>query len=132
MELFINDIKYFPTIGCTILFTQSPRWFLVYKEREVDVLACLKENATNITNCNVPWTNEMIKQDYSVKIIENLHLIDFTDDFCYNNICHLNIGNELVTVDSWHYCSGAVMKLWPKFLSFMNGLECGRKFIRNQ
>jgi len=129
---YAEDQFYFPTLGCTIVFTSAPAWFLLYPEREKDVLACLKENATNITNCNVPWKSDYIRVDYPVQIRENFHLIDFTDDFCYNGICHLNIGNELVTVDAWHLCSGAVMKLWPKFLSFMNGLECGRKFIKNQ
>jgi hypothetical protein len=123
----IDDLQYFPTLGCTLRITSSPEWFRIYPENEKSISKCLKENSTN---CTVPWRKDIIREYYNVEIRKNLHYIDFTDDFCSNDKCFLNIGNELVTIDGWHYCPGAVLKLWPKFLSFMNGLECGRKFLR--
>lgn len=122
-----EDINYFSKIGYTIKFVSSPEWFFIFKEREKDILDCIKKNT--VLGCSIPWTNETLKEQSYINGKENISIIDFTDDFCSNKQCHLNIGNQLVTYDAWHLCPGVVLKLWPKFLSFMNGLEIGRKFI---
>lgn len=130
---FGNDINYFSNIGDVIFFLFSPRWFFYFIDRDISIMNCINKNYTNISLCNIPKTLEIINNTFpSLYIRKNFHIIDFTDDFCFNNICHINIDNSLVTYDAWHYCPNAILKVFQKFMSFMIGLESGRKFLRNE
>lgn len=126
-----DDLNYFPTIGLTIKFIDSPRWWYYYSNRNKDVLSCIEKNYSNITKCSIPMTvSYLLIANYSRYCYrKNLYMIDFTEDICSNDYCHLNIGNELLTIDAWHYCPSAILKLWPKFLSYLNTFEGVRKFI---
>lgn len=124
----LNDSNHFSKIGNVIHLVGAPKWFVKYKNYEKDVLECISKN---ITLCNVPHTDQYINSTFSaLKIGRNVSYFDFTDDFCSKDLCYLNVGNQLVTYDTWHFCQGSIVQVWPKFLNFMSSFDKGRIFLR--